>query len=413
MNSQASINPMRVVIVGGGIAALETVLALRDLAETQLDVTLIAPEEEFVMRPLATATPFSRGHADTLSLEQFMRAHGGRFLRDAVRRVDHDRAVVECDGGSEQPYDALVLVQGAGMHHAFSHALTFGLTADPEALNGLLRDMEEGHTRTVAFVVPRGSSWPLPLYELALMTADEVWGMGIDGAEIHFVTPELRPLGMFGPEATELLGETLKAARITMHTGAIAEVETKGVIELGFGEPLHVERIVALPTLEGRRLDGVPCDAKGFIPVDEYGQVEGLSGVYAAGDAADHAIKQGGLACQQAEVVARHIAASAGADVEVRAFEPVLRGRLLAGRRDHFLRRELGQPRGEATDEALWWPPAKVSSRYLAPYLAEHGLISLPLRHGAEPGVDVRVPLTWQQRRGADVLGLSPLSPLR
>lgn len=397
MTSETTIKPLRVVIVGGGIGALETVLALHDLGEAQLDVTLIAPEERFVMRPLATATPFSRGHADTLSLDEFMREHRGRFVRDAVTRIDADRKVVACASGQDETYDVLVLVPGASAHHAFAHALTFGLTADPDALNGVLRDMEQGYTHTVAFVVPRGCTWPLPLYELALMTADEVWGMNITNADLHFVTPELRPLSVFGPEASALVAETLRAARITLHTGALAEIERKGEIDLGMNEPLRVERVIALPTLEGPHLDGAPCDAHGFIPVDDYGRVEGLSNVFAVGDAANRPIKQGGLACQQAVVVARVIAAAAGANVEIEPFEPVLRGRLLTGRRDQFLRRELNRHEGEATSEPLWWPPAKVSSHYLAPYLAARGLISLPLRDARGAGIDVRLPLTWQE----------------
>jgi len=413
MTFKTSIEPLRVVVVGGGIAALETVLALHHLAEGQLDVTLVAPEERFVMRPLATARPFSRGVADTLSLEDFMHEHGGRFVRDAVTMVDADTNTVVCAGGSRLAYDRLVLVPGASAHEALPYALTFGLTADPDALNGVLQDMKDGHARSLAFVVPRGCTWPLPIYELALMTADEVWKAGISNADLRLLTPEMRPLSVFGSEASELVAQTLRAARITLQTGVVAQVPRRGLIDLGFGDPLAVDRIVALPALEGPRLEGVPSDAKGFIPIDDYGRVDGLEHVFAAGDATDRPIKQGGLACQQAEVVATHIAAAAGAEVEVHPFEPVLRGRLLTGRRDHFLRRELDEFRGEATEEPLWWPPAKVSSRYLAPYLASRELISLPLRDDAGGGLDVRVPMTWHEHARHDVLGLDPLSPVR
>lgn len=413
MTFKTSIEPLRVVIVGGGIAALETVLALHHLAEGQLDVTLVAPEERFVMRPLATARPFSRGDSETMSLDGFMREHGGRFIRDAVTRVDAERHAVVCANGAEVVYDRLVLVPGASAREAFPYALTFGLTADPEALTEVLDDMKAGRASSLAFVVPRGCTWPLPLYELALMTADEVWKAGITNAELRLLTPEMRPLSVFGSEASDLVAETLKAARITVQTGVVGQIERPGTIDLGFGEPLHVDRIVSLPALEGPRLDGIPADAKGFIPVDDHGRVDGLDTVYAAGDATNRPVKQGGLACQQAEVVARHIAAAAGAEVEVKPFEPVLRGRLLTGRRDHFLRRDLDEFRGEATQEPLWWPPAKVSSRYLAPYLAAHDLISLPLRDAAGVGLDVRVPLAWHEHARQDVLGLDPLSPAK
>ena len=39
--------PSHVVIAGGGVAALETLMALRDLAGDRVAITLIAPETTF------------------------------------------------------------------------------------------------------------------------------------------------------------------------------------------------------------------------------------------------------------------------------------------------------------------------------------------------------------------------------
>ena len=40
---------LRVLIVGGGVAALETALALRELAPEQTATTVLAPNDEFVV----------------------------------------------------------------------------------------------------------------------------------------------------------------------------------------------------------------------------------------------------------------------------------------------------------------------------------------------------------------------------
>jgi sulfide:quinone oxidoreductase len=67
------------------------------------------------------------------------------------------------------------------------------------------------------------------------------------------------------------------------------------------------------------------------------------------------------------------LASEAGADVTPQPFEPVLRGVLMTGEEDRFLRADLAGGRGStgaADVRALWWPPTKVSGRYLAPYLA-------------------------------------------
>ncbi len=402
------IQPRRVVIVGGGIAALETVLALYDLGEAQLDVTLIAPEEAFTLRPLAVVEPFGRAHGARLGLDEFMVEHGGTFRRDAILRVDADRQVVECVTGTEIAYDTLVLVPGASTRPAFTHAFTFG--SDPMGLTGILADLEQGWSRSLAFVVPRGCTWPLPLYELALMTADRVWGMNMDAVELHIVTPESSPLGIFGSAASDEVASLLAAAGIGLHLGVSARVPKTGVIELGEGPPLRADRIVALPVLDGPRLDGVPSDAHGFIPVGETGRVIGLDDVYAAGDATNQPIKQGGIACQQADVVASHIAIEAGADITPEPAEFVLRGRLITGRQDRFLRREVGKASGTTASEPLWWPPAKVSGRYLAPYLAERDLITLPAAgDDGGPGIDVDIPVPWNAHYRDDVLGLKTL----
>ena len=54
---------LRVIIVGGGVAALEAALALRELAPEQTDVTVIALNPEFVYRPLTVTEPFAFGRA--------------------------------------------------------------------------------------------------------------------------------------------------------------------------------------------------------------------------------------------------------------------------------------------------------------------------------------------------------------
>jgi sulfide:quinone oxidoreductase len=138
------------------------------------------------------------------------------------------------------------------------------------------------------------------------------------------------------------------------------------------GLRVDCDRIVALPRLEGLSLRSIPHDAEGFIPIDNHGRVAGIENVYAAGDGTNFPVKQGGIACQQADAVAEVIAKSAGAPIEPRSFRPVLRGQLLTGGDSHFMRTDLSGREGDAIKSGphtLWWPPSKVAGRYLAPYL--------------------------------------------
>ncbi len=405
-------DPRHVVIVGGGIAALEAVLALHDLAGPRVRVTLVAPEPDFSLRPLSVVVPFGGAVARTVSLPEVLSAHGGQFRQDAVLSVDSLRRVVVCAGGEELGYDTLLLAPGARPVPAFERGLTFD-PYEADALSGVVADLEQGWSHSVAFVAPEGITWSLPLYELALMTADRVWSMGVDDARLYLVTPEARPLGVFGAEASAAVGELLAAAHITFHGSAAARVPRAGQIELGPDRAITVDRIVALSRMEGPHLVGVPADAQGFIATDEYGRVPGLADVWAIGDATQQPIKQGGLACQQADSVAAQIASAAGADVDAGPPVLVLRGRLLAGHEDRFMRRSLSSTNSEADAHPLWWPPAKVVSRYLTPYLEQLGVVSpTSPEPPAGPGVDVHVPIDWDASHRPSVLGLSTLGTI-
>jgi sulfide:quinone oxidoreductase len=154
------------------------------------------------------------------------------------------------------------------------------------------------------------------------------------------------------------------------------------------------DHVVALPRLRGPSIAGLPHDGRGFVPIDRSGRVRGVEDVFAAGDAADFPIKQGGIAAQQADAAAEAIAAAAGSEVVPRPFDPVLRGLLLTGGERRFLRARVAGGRGAtstAQRDALWWPPAKIVGRYLAPFLAERSGIVFTAPEGDSLRVDLRV----------------------
>jgi sulfide:quinone oxidoreductase len=409
-----SISPLRVVVAGGGIAGLETLLALHDLGDAQLQLTLIAPQPDFVLRPLIVAEPFAAGHRNRVSLAEVAGQLGAELRGDEIVGVDGERRLALCASGLEVPYDILVLATGGHQFAPYpSGALTFGLTRDPMAFNGLLADIEGGYCRSVGFVVPPGTSWSLPLYEVALMTARQAWATSPSGGSFTLITPEPAPLAIFGPEAGAAVTELLDHAGITVEAGVYADVLPGGQVRLKpGGRRLAFNRIVTLPLIAGPQLKGVPVDARGFVPVDGFGRVLGLDDVYCAGDATDFPVKQGGLATQQADAIAEHVAARAGADLEPQPFRPILRGRLMTGDKDRFLRHAVagGDGHGQASEDELWWPPAKVSGRYLAPWLATRGVG----RHEPGPpaeGIDVALSLS-ATGMPAPTLELEPLGPL-
>ena len=361
--TEAQPDPFEVVIAGGGVAALETVLALHALAPGRTRTRLVAPNREFVNPALSVAAPFGTADQPRWKVADVARDNGAVAIVDTIVAVDPDGRAAETASGERLPYDALVLTMGARRTVALEGALTFTGPRDVEAFRRLLQEAESGELDSIAFAVPRGSAWTLPAYELALMTATHLAARRVRGTQITIATPERTPLGIFGRRTSDAVAALLRDAGIALVTVPPERV-APGTLVLADGGEIEADRVVALPRLEAPEIAGIPRASDGFIPTDLHGRVDGLEGVYAAGDATWYPVKQGGIASQQADVVAAAIAASAGAAVVARRFRPVLRGALLTGEGVEYLRD------GGPSDAAPWWPPAKIAGRYLGPFLA-------------------------------------------
>jgi sulfide:quinone oxidoreductase len=389
----------RVVIAGGGIAGLEALLALTDLAGEWVQTTVVAPTDEFVYKPLAVEEPFAPGTVERRDLAPIVEGEGARFLRQRVTAVRPDRHLCELADGSTLEYDAVVVCVGAKPRAAFAHAETLRTSGEPIDVDGLLRQAAEHSSQRLALLLPPRGSWPLPIYEFALLAARRANDLGLDVRSM-VVTPESRPLIVFGPAASEAVAALLDARGIEVIAGKRAEERANGEIHLIPGdERLEAGAAVALPALQGPAIARLPADEHGFIPIDEHCRVRGHDDVYAAGDGTNFPIKHGGLGTEQADAAGESIAAAAGADVEPRPFRPVIRGKLIAGEESLSLTAPLsgGAGEGQASLDYLWWPPHKVAGRYLAPYLAgrmPHEQMTPP-PHGLD--VEVELPHGWHR----------------
>ena len=373
---QAGRSQARVVICGGGVAAVEALLALRALMKVGIDVHLVAPNRQFVYQPLAVAEPFELADTHLFELAEIAADQNATLHVDSLARVDTEAGSVRLSSGVVLPYDAL-LDRGrrrAARLAGGRVALRWSRRACA-AFVGLLEGFEEGSTQRLCFVYPAGLGWVLPLYELALLTASHLADRGVVGVELTVVTPEGDPLGVFGPAAGRMLRSLLADRGIALKAGAYAEKIEDGKLHLHPRATLEVDQVVTLAQLEGPAVPGLPCDAAGFIAVDEHSRVAGLEDVYAAGDGTNFPVKQGGIATQQADAAAEAIAAQMGVAVTPAPIRPTLRGMLLTGIAPTYLRAQIAGRTGDSFEIAanpLWWPPSKIAGRYLAPYLAGH-----------------------------------------
>jgi sulfide:quinone oxidoreductase len=349
----------KILVAGGGVSGLETVLALQSLAPGRFDIEVLAPERHFVHRPATSGEPFEPVSPIRSELSAIAEDRGFDLTRDALDRVDAAGHEAVTQGGSRMAYDVLVLALGTRPVVAVHGALPFRGWQDAAAVEDALTEIGSGPVR-VAYVAGSASTWTLPLYELALQTG--AWAKGRDVvADVLLATGELEPLEAFGSSASRQVADLLQASGVRFIPGADVDRVHDGRLRIGPEGSIRVDLAVALPVLHGPAVPGVPHDLGGFTSVDVRGRVCGLDDVYAVGDMTTRPIKQGGLAAQQANVAASAILASAGAPVHVQPYRPVLRATLLGGRAPLYLR-------NPPTEDEVVGPDS-----HLTRYLATHG----------------------------------------
>lgn len=216
-----------VLIVGAGVAGLEAAFALREFAGDRVNLTLLAPGDEFAYRPLAVAEPFSCGRVRRYSLAVLAAEAGAELVHDTLEAVDAVRQSIRTGGGARIDYDALLVCPGVRAQPAFEFALTVDDSGMDELLHGLVQDVEEGYVTRLAIVVPAPLPWPLPAYELALMVSERVWDMQVS-THVTLLTPEERPLAVFGPQASLGVSRLLAERHVDVVTSAYCEMPTPG-----------------------------------------------------------------------------------------------------------------------------------------------------------------------------------------
>ena len=369
-----------VVIAGGGITGLEAALALRELVPGAR-VRLLAAGDRFVLLPAATALAFRSDLPVSAPLVTLLQGTGVELEQGTLRAVDtagHRLYSRGREPGHLRPARRRRRGQARSRTSA-PGALTFRGTEDAEAVRTLIQQLVEaaaGGVRTeIAFAVPPGPGWPLPAYELALLTAARLSAEGVrERVGITLVTAEPSALGVFGPEAAEAVGRDLEKAGIDL-------LQRRGDRPVDrFRARAHTRRAGQRPTgwwrspASGdrgwracRRIPWTSC-----APMRTAGS-RGPGDAWVVGDAGPFPIKQGGLGCDQADRAAALIARDLGAEVEVPVSDPILRAFLLEGLEERYLQ---SHPTGGYEDSPgrTWLlrmehMTGKVAGRHLAPFL--------------------------------------------
>jgi sulfide:quinone oxidoreductase len=365
----------RVLIAGGGVAGLEAAIALEDMCGELVEVEICSPRREFVYRPFAVGVPGGSSHPMEYDLEALARRCGAGFRLTSLASVDADQHQAVTPAGERISYDRLIVGPGSKLLRSVPGAVVFWGTADEPDAENVARGLAAGDLRHVAFAMPAGQSWTLPLYELALLADSGLAEQGARGAGLTIVTPEEAPLAIFGREASDAVRALLEERGIEVVARTHPVAFENGVLSVAPGDGIEADAVIALPRMEGRRIPGVPHDEDGFVPVDDHCRVLAAEDMYAAGDVTSFPVKQGGIASQQADAAAEAIAAEVGGEIEPKPFDPVLRGVFWTGAGPRYLYGRLAGGHGETsilTDQLPWQgKEGKIMSRYLSSFLTD------------------------------------------
>jgi sulfide:quinone oxidoreductase len=207
----------KVLIAGAGVAALEAILALRARAGHEVDIEVLAPGQSFLYLPVTVAEAFDAGEARAFDLGEIFADQGVRRHADTLAGVDTDAQVAYTSTAGELPYDHLIIALGARPVPPIPGALAFRGRADVPALRAILSELADGQISRLVFAVPHGSTWALPLYEMALLATSRVGGHRSE-RQIALVTPEHDPLELFGARAGAAVEQLLRARGVELHT---------------------------------------------------------------------------------------------------------------------------------------------------------------------------------------------------
>jgi sulfide:quinone oxidoreductase len=367
--------PFAVVICGGGTAGIEGLLRLHRLAGEFVELTLLCPDDWLFYRPEAVLESFTLQPTHPYPISRIAADTGTHWVRDALAWVDRTTRTVHTTSGTQLAYDALLLAVGGRERRAGAYMDVFTDQASTATYRGILDDIEAARITHIAYVRPDQPSWPLPLYELALLTAKRARDVKAE-LKISFITREPEPVHAFGSAAAKAVATLMSDAGITLHTGADVEMPAPQHLILQPGRMhLHPDRTVTLPTITGPNVRGIPGDSMHrFLAVDPCCRVLHTDGrIFAAGDATDMPLKHGGVGAQQADTAAAAIAHLAGALGEPPPpLHPIIRGELLTGSAPLYLEAQLIAGHGFRThlyDHPPWLADEQLVTEELAPYL--------------------------------------------
>jgi NADH:ubiquinone reductase (H+-translocating) len=288
----------RVLVLGSGFAGLWAALgAARRLdelgaAQGEVDITVISsqPYHDIRVRNYeADLTPCR------IPLQELLDPAGVGHITADVTGIDASGATVKTADGAVHDYDRLVLAVGSRVAKPDLPGLA-EFAYDVDTYDGAMKLQAHIHGLTdrapdpataTAVVVGAGLTGIETASELPKILSDAL-GDGVT-PRIILVDHNAQVGSDMGESARPVIEKGLAENKVDIMTGmGVAAIDERSVT-LSSGEVVPAATVVWCAGMRANPLTaqlGVPCDRLGRLSVDDYLRVEGVAGVFAAGDVA-------------------------------------------------------------------------------------------------------------------------------
>lgn len=288
--------PSRVLVLGSGFAGLWAALgAARRLDELEVpqgsvEVTVISSQPYHDIRVRNYEADLSPCR---IPLRDLLDPVGVGHITADVTGIDTSAGTVSTADGAVLGYDRLVLAVGSRVVKPDIPGLAeFGF--DVDTYDGAMRlqahirglaDRAEDPARATAVVVGAGLTGIETASELPAMLSDAL------GVTPRVVLVDRNPhVGSdMGESARPVIEAALADNKVDTMTGLGVTAVDEGSVTLSSGEVVPAATVVWCAGMRANPLTaqlGVPCDRLGRVAVDDHLRVEGVDGVFAAGDVA-------------------------------------------------------------------------------------------------------------------------------
>lgn len=284
----------RVLVVGSGFAGLWAALGaarrLDELDVRTVDVTVVSPKPYHDIRV--------RNYEPDLTpcripLSQLLDPVGVGYLAAEVTTIDPAAATLRTADAATLGYDRLVLAVGSRVVIPDIPGLAqFGFDVDTydaaQKLQRHLRSLRAGDPASAtAVVVGAGLTGVETASELPARLADAL-GPG-STPRVVLVDRNADVGSDMGTSARPVIEKALRDNGVEVITGVGVTAVGERSVTLSTGEVIDAATVVWCAGMRAHPLTGqlgVPLDRFGRVAVDDYLRVQGVSGVFAAGDVA-------------------------------------------------------------------------------------------------------------------------------